>query len=355
MSRLFTPTTLGKIPLANRLVMAPMTRNRATPDGRATALTAEYYAQRAGAGLIITEGVHPDAVGQGFIDTPGLHTDAQVASWRPVTEAVHRAGGRIVAQLMHAGRIGHPDLNHEGHHPVAPSPVRAAGRAYAPGRALEYPVPRELTADDIARTVEGFARAARNAVDAGFDGVEVHAGNGFLLHQFLADNANRRTDSYGGSPTGRSRAVVETVDAVAEAVGADRVGLRISPANPYNDIAESDAADLYPVLLSALPPLAFLHVGETGDRGLTALVRSAWSGSLILNPHPVPDAGPVTPERAEETIEGGLAEAVSLATLFLANPDLPDRIRAGGPYNTPDRPTFYGGDHRGYTDYPALA
>ncbi|MEE1931496.1 alkene reductase [Streptomyces sp. TRM 70351] len=355
MSTLFEPVTLGKITLSNRLVMAPMSRNRATADGEATELMATYYAQRAGAGLIVSEGVQPSAVGQGFMNTPGLHSAAQVSSWMPVADAVHHAGGRIVAQLMHAGRIGHPSLYPSGHQSVAPSAIAAAGQCFGPDGPLDYPVPHALTADEIAATVRDFATAARNAVDAGFDGVEVHAGNGFLLHQFLSDRTNHRTDAYGGSLDRRVRFTREVADAVSDAIGADRVGLRISPGNPYNDMAESDTAELYDTLLAALPPLAYLHVMEAGDRPRTRAVRERWQGALILNPHRTPDAGPVTPETAAEVLEEGLADAVGLGALFLANPDLPERIRAGGPYNAVDESTFYGGDHRGYTDYPTAS
>jgi N-ethylmaleimide reductase len=352
-AKLFEPVTMGKLALANRLVMAPMSRNRATPEGVATPLMAEYYAQRASAGLIVSEGIQPSQVGQGFSNSPGLHTPEQTESWKQVTDAVHRAGGVIVAQLMHAGRIGHPSLYPSAHRSVAPSAVAAAGQAHSPQGPLDYPVPHELTAQEIAQTVRDFADAAANAVEAGFDGVEVHAGNGFLLHQFLADNTNRRTDSYGGSIENRIRFTVEVVEAVAERIGADRVGVRISPANPYNDIAESDTAELYAALVPALPPVAFLHIMEGGDREQTLAVRELWKSALILNPH----AGgvfPATPQVALDTTEQGVADAVAVGALFLANPDLPARIRAGGPYNAVDESTFYGGDHTGYTDYPAL-
>lgn len=353
-TKLFEPVTLGKLALNNRMVMAPMTRSRATTDGRATELMATYYGQRAGAGLVITEGIQPSTVGQGFVNTPGLHTTEQVTSWQPVTEAVHQAGSRIVAQLMHSGRIGHPSLYPSAHRSVAPSPLAAAGQCFGPDGPMDYQVPHELTADEIARTVRDFATASRNAIDAGFDGVELHAGNGFLLHQFLSDNTNHRTDAYGGSIAARIRFVVEVAEAAAERIGADRVGIRISPANPYNDIAESDTAHLYAELAQALPPLAFLDVMEAGNRSQTLAVREQWKGQLILNPHSTADAGPVTPEIAADTLDAGVADAVCFGAMFLANPDLPDRIRAGGPYNTVDDSTLYGGDHRGYTDYPVL-
>lgn len=356
MPTLFDPASLGKIALDNRMVMAPMSRNRATvEDGLATELMATYYAQRASAGLIVSEGIQPNAVGQGFAQSPGLHSAEQVASWRPVTDAVHRAGGRIVAQLMHSGRIGHPALYPSGHQSVAPSPIAARGQAYAPDGPLDYPVPHELSGAEVAQTVEDFAAASRNAVAAGFDGVELHAGNGFLLHQFLSEHTNRRTDRYGGSRTARLAFPVEVAEAAAQAIGADRVGMRISPANPYNDMVESDTAELYAELVDALPPLAFLHVSETGNRADTRAVRERWQGPLILNPHAAADAGPVTPETATAVLDEGLADAVAFGALFLANPDLPDRVRAGGPYNELDPTRLYGGDHRGYTDYGFLS
>ncbi|MEO3977574.1 alkene reductase [Streptomyces sp. CAU 1734] len=352
--KLFEPVTLGKLTLSNRMVMAPMTRNRATPDGRATALMATYYGQRAGAGLIITEGIQPSAVGQGFLNTPGLHTPQQTESFKPVTDAVHRAGGKIVAQLMHSGRIGHPALYpHSAHRSVAPSPVTPAGQCFGPDGPLDYQQPHELTRDEIAATVRDFADAAHHAIEAGFDGVEIHAGNGFLLHQFLASNTNERTDEYGGSIAARIRFPLEVIEACADRIGADRVGVRISPANPYNDITENDTDELYHALVAALPPVAFLHIMEGGNRATTAAVRAQWTGTIILNPHPG-DMTPVTADAAAEALDQGVACAVAFGALFLANPDLPDRLRAGGPFNELDPATLYGGDHRGYTDYPSL-
>jgi N-ethylmaleimide reductase len=354
MTSLFDPIALGKIEMKNRLVMAPMTRNRAKPCGGATELMAEYYAQRADAGLVITEGTQPSQVGQGFLNTPGLHHPEQVRTWRTVTDAVHARGGRIMVQLMHAGRIGHPSLYDSAHRSVAPSAVAAAGRCFTPEGPKDYPVPRELTRDEIAATVEDFVAAARNAVEAGFDGVQIHAGNGFLLHQFLAENTNRRTDSYGGSIGNRIRLTVEIAEAVTAAIGNERTSVRISPANPYNDIAEGDTDALYAALVPALPELAFLEVCEIVTRPVTRAVRDLWNGALVVNPHATPDSFPATAETARQILDEGLADAVSLGALFLANPDLPARIQAGGPFTAPDESTYYGGDHRGYTDYPLL-
>ncbi|WP_329455152.1 alkene reductase [Streptomyces sp. NBC_01497] len=354
MSSLFDSVTFGKIQLANRLVMAPMTRDRATPGGEATELMAEYYAQRASAGLIITEGTQPSAVGQGFLNTPGLYTPEHARAWSTVTDAVHARGGRIVVQLMHAGRIGHPSLYADAHRSVAPSAVTAAGQCFTPGGPTDYEEPHELTLAEIAATVEDFAHSARYAIEAGFDGVEIHAGNGFLLHQFLAENTNRRTDAYGGTIAGRIRFAVEVVEAVAGTIGNERTALRISPANQFNDIAEGETEELYTALVPALPNLAFLEMCEIVARPVTTLVRRLWNGNLIVNPHAAPDSFPSSAATAQEVLDAGLADAVSLGALFLANPDLPARIQAGGPYTAADEDTFYGGDHRGYTDYPHL-
>ncbi|MEV6328002.1 alkene reductase [Streptomyces sp. NPDC051909] len=355
MTTAFDPIDLAGTRLANRIAMAPMTRSRAESERRIpTRLTAEYYAQRASAGLIITEGVQPTAVGQGYPDTPGLHSAEQVAAWREVTDAVHARGGTIFAQLMHAGRISHPEVLGDGLHPVGPSAVTPAGQLFAGPGMKDFEAPRELTAEEIRETVEGFAAAARNAVEAGFDGVEIHGANGYLVHQFLATNTNHRTDEWGGSVENRIRFAVEVVKAVADAIGPERTGLRISPANVYNDIAETDTAEVYPALVAAINPIgiAYLHVTEPAPevRELTQTLRKLFTGTLVLNPA---TEGPTGPE-ALTLIEDGTADILAYGALFLANPDLPARLRADGPYNTPDTATFFGGDHRGYTDYPAL-
>lgn len=354
MNTIFEPTELGALALENRLVMAPMTRNRATPDGRATASMATYYAQRACAGLIITEGIQPNIVGQGFLATPGLHSSEQVDSWRPVTDAVHDAGGRIVAQIMHAGRIGHPTLYPSAHTSIAPSAVAAAGTCFTPTGPADYPTPREMTTHDIELTITDFVAASDNAMNAGFDGVEIHAGNGFLLHQFLSDNTNHRTDAYGGSIEARVAFPARVIEAVALAIGADRVGVRISPANPYNDIAESDTDELYRHFVDRLPALAYLHIMESGNRPTTTAIRTRWQGPLVLNPHEKAESGPATAETAESVVNDGTADAICLGALFLANPDLTDRIVAGGPYNELDEASLYGGGDAGYIDYPTL-
>ncbi|MGY0023083.1 alkene reductase [Streptomyces sp. cg35] len=353
MTTAFDPLDLSGTRLANRIAMAPMTRSRAGAGGTATELTAEYYTQRASAGLIITEGIQPSAVGQGYAWTPGLHSAEQIASWRTVTDAVHAAGGRIFAQLMHAGRISHPSLLPDGQAPVAPSAVAPEGKAFTNEGFQDFTTPRELTADEIRATVADFAAAARGAVEAGFDGVELHGANGYLIHQFLGTGSNHRTDEWGGSVENRIRFAVEVVRAVAEAIGPERTALRLSPGNPYNSMQESDFAETHAALVDAIDPLgiAYLHVLETTDiREVTVDLRKRFSGTFVLN---ALTEGP-TDHTALRFVEEGLADLVSFGALFLANPDLPARLRTEGPYNTPDPASFFGGDAKGYTDYPAL-
>ncbi|WP_396450842.1 alkene reductase [Actinomadura sp.] len=356
MQELFEPISVGKLELPNRLVMAPMTRSRAGEGGAVTELTAEYYRQRAGAGLIITEGTQPSVRGQGYIQTPGLHSDEQVAAWRAVTDAVHAEGGRIFAQLMHSGRVGHPVLYPDGALPLGPSPIATGEQLFTPDGMLDHPVPQEMTLDDIARAVEEFAAAARNAVAAGFDGVELHGANGYLIQQFLADGSNVRTDAYGGTVRNRIRFAVEAVAAAADAIGPERVALRVSPGGTSSGVSESDTPELYSALIGELAPLglAYLHVMEELNREQTRRIRAEWPGTLILNPHPTPESFPARPEEGAAALREGVADAIAFGELWLANPDLPARIKAGGPYNAADRATFYGGDHRGYTDYPPL-
>ncbi|MFE2067533.1 alkene reductase [Streptomyces sp. NPDC059467] len=353
MTTAFDPIDLPGHRLANRIAMAPMTRSRAAEGGLPTALTAEYYAQRASAGLIVTEGIQPSVVGQGYPDTPGLHSAEQIAAWRTVTDAVHAAGGRIFAQIMHSGRIGHPDLLPDGLVNVAPSAVAASGQVYTHEGPKDFVEPRELTEDEIHATVADYAAAARAAVEAGFDGVELHGANGYLIHQFLAPGSNRRTDGWGGSPAGHIRFAVETVKAVVEAIGAERTGLRLSPGNPLNDMDEPEPEPTYTALVDALEPLglAYVHVMEVpGRRELTTALRKRFSGVFVLNPA---TEGPTGPE-ALALVEDGTADVISYGQLFLANPDLPARLKAGGPFNSANPATFFGGGAEGYTDYPAL-
>ena len=355
MTNPFSPTTIGRLQLRNRIVMAPMTRSRAYQVGAApTDLTATYYAQRAGAGLIITEGTQPSPVGQGYINTPGLHSAEQVEAWRRVTEAVHAKGGAIFAQLMHTGRIGHPDFFDDDELvPVGPSRVAAEGSVFTAEGPKDLVEPEPLHADDVDATIDDFVSAARNAIDAGFDGVEIHGANGYLVHQFLSTNANTRTDEWGGDVAGRIKFAIEVSTRIANAIGADRTGIRISPSNPYNDIVEDGHRETYVKLIEALNPLglAYLHVAEGPDTEFTPIIRDAWDGTLILNPF-TPNA--YTGPDALALIENGRADLVSYGALFLANPDLPARLARGGPFNAPDYTTAYGGDEHGYTDYPTL-
>ncbi|WP_329406885.1 alkene reductase [Nocardia vinacea] len=348
LNSLLTPTAVGGMTLPHRLVMAPMTRDRSTPEGIPTDLNAEYYAQRASHALIITEGTQPSADGQGYLLTPGVHSDEQIAGWRKVTDAVHAANGRIFIQLMHVGRISHPDNTPHGRQPVAPSAIRPEGVMFTASGPREMPIPRALSSQEIAATVDEFRRAAAAAVAAGADGVEIHAANGYLVHQFLSGNTNQRTDRYGGSIDNRIRFAVEVAAAVADEIGSDRTGVRISPGNTYNDIAESDTVELYPALVRALGPLglAYLHVMHMGDDALLEILRTLWPATLILN-----RGGTELPIRAKD-IENGTADMVSVGALALANPDLVERLRSGAPLNTPDPATFYGGGAAGYTDYP---
>lgn len=352
-SSLHSPLALGAIRLPSRIVMAPMTRNRAGAHGVPTPLVVTYYAQRASAGLIVAEMTQVSAEGQGYLDTPGIHTDAQVDGWRAVTRAVHDAGGRIVLQLGHAGRISHPSLQPGGALPVAPSAIAPAGMTYTATGPQPFETPRALDAHELPRIVRAFADGARRARDAGFDGVELHAANGYLLDQFLRDGANQRTDAYGGTVANRARLLLEAVDAVSAAWEPGRVGVRVSPFNPYNSMADTDPWGTFTHVAERLAGrgLAYLHVVEPvtgpGESRLTPVLRARFGGTVIAN-------GGYDAERAEAAIGGGEADAVSFGALFIANPDLPQRLRLGAPLAEPDAATFYVGGERGYVDYPAL-
>jgi N-ethylmaleimide reductase len=352
MTDLFAPYTLGSLELANRFVMAPLTRNRAGAGEAPTELAAEYYGQRATAGLIISEGTQPSAVGQGYPHTPGLHTDEQVAGWRLVADAVHGRGGKIVAQLMHAGRIGHESIT--GLRPVAPSAIAPVGEVYTEGGMKAFETPRELTSDEIPAVIAEFVDAAERAVAAGLDGVELHAANGYLLQQFLSDSTNQRTDGYGGSPQNRARFVIEVATAVSAAIGADRVGIRISPAGVFNDIAETETEATYTALLDGLNPLGllYLHVLEAPEGEHRELLRKQWTGPFIYN---TGFTGPSDLATAQASVDSGETDLFCIGRAFLANPDLVERLRTGAALNEPDGDTFYAGGAKGYTDYPALA
>jgi 2,4-dienoyl-CoA reductase-like NADH-dependent reductase (Old Yellow Enzyme family) len=351
---LFEPLTVNSWQLPNRLVMAPLTRNRArgTVPGD---LAVDYYSQRAGAGLIITEGSQPSARGQGYLDTPGFHSPEQLAGWRRVADAVHAEGGRIVAQLMHAGRISHPD-NTGGQEIVAPSALAAPDAMFTATGMQPYPVPRALETAEVADVVQEFVDAAKGAVEAGLDGVEVHAANGYLIHQFLAPGSNQRTDEYGGSPENRVRFALEVTRAVVDAIGADRVGIRISPAHNIQGATEEDAADVeatYTELVQGLAPLGLAYLSILADPrlDLTQRLRKEFGGVVIAND----GFGEITTrEKAQAILDEDLADAVAVGRLFLANPDLPTRWQTGAALNEPNPDTFYGGGAVGYTDYPSL-
>lgn len=357
-SRLFEPTRLGELALPNRLVMAPMTRNRAGADGVPQEIMATYYAQRASAGLIVAEAATPNAVGLTYPNIPAIHRPEHVAGWRRVTEAVRDAGGRMFLQLQHGGRIGHPD--NSGLTPIAPSPVALPDPVHTPSGFQDPVVPREMTLDEIRSTVADFAAAARNAVEAGFEGVEVHSANGYLLHQFLAKGTNHRTDAYGGTVAGRIRFTPEVVRAVAEAIGPERVGVRISPGLTVNGIEEGDTEAIYPPLVAALAELglAYLHVVYADpDNPLFREIRAAWPGTLVANPilsrEAVAEGGG---RREGEALLAAGADLIALGRPFLANPDLVTRLRTGAALNpVRDRYLMYAGGETGYTDYPALA
>ncbi|MBE1531934.1 alkene reductase [Actinomadura algeriensis] len=353
MTGFFAPYRMGGLTLPNRLVMAPMSRARVAADGLATASTAAYYAQRATAGLIVGEGVQPSLQGQSNPFTPGLHNDEQVAAWRPVTGAVHANGGRIFAQLMHGGRVGHPEV--AGYTPVAPSAVRLDAELFTgPEGMLPAPVPRALSTAEVPDEAAVFGDAARRAIDAGFDGVELHGANGYLIGQFLSSNVNLRTDRYGGSVNGRIRFAVEAVEAAVDAVGADRVGIRLSPGNRIWDAIEEDVPALYGALLGALAPLglAYVHLLATTDDDTLMGLRKAWPGTLIMNPVAPSDPVPATREQGERWLANG-ADLVSYGRAYIANPDLVERFRAGLPLATADRETWYTGGDDGYITYPA--
>ena len=353
MTTVFDPITVGAWTLPQRFVMAPLTRNRAEAGGVPGDLAATYYGQRAGAGLIVTEGTQPSAVGQGYLDTPGLHSSEQVAGWRKVADAVHARDGRIVAQLMHVGRIAHPD-NKGGLETVAPSALMAPGEMVTADGQKPHVEPRALETSEVPGLVEEFVQAARNAVEAGLDGVEVHGANGYVLHQFLAPSTNERTDEYGGSPENRARLTIDVVRAVAEAIGADKVGLRISPAHNIQGVLETDPDDTratYEALVDGIADLGIAYLSILGDPDgeLFQDLRTRFGGTVVANTGftQVTDL-----DEVKHIVDGGLADLVAVGRPFLANPDLVERWRDGSELNEPNPDTFYGGGAEGYTDYP---
>ncbi len=358
MTDLFSPARFGAIELANRVVMSSLTRNRAGAGNVPTPLMAEYYRQRASAGLILTEATPICAEGHGYPRTPGIHTPEQVAGWKQVTEAVHAAGGRIALQLWHVGRISHPDLQPGGALPVAPSAIRPSGQVYTGEAMKDYVTPRALELAEIPGLVATYARAARNAMDAGFDGVEVHGGNGYLLDQFLRSSTNRRSDAYGGSKENRARLLLEVMDAICREIGHDRVGLRLSPVTTFNDMHDDDPQATFEYVVVELNALnlAFLDILQgTGGAPREQWVpfdydrlHALYAGNFIRN-------NGYDFETAQAAIRAGTADAIAFGRLLLANPDLVARFRRGAPLNAPDADTFYGGEEKGYTDYPFLA
>jgi N-ethylmaleimide reductase len=355
---LFTPYRLGDLALRNRLVMSPMTRSRALAGNVPNPLAATYYAQRASAGLIVTEATQVSPQGVGYIRTPGIHGAEQVAGWKTITDAVHRAGGKIFAQLWHVGRVSHPDF-HGGALPVAPSALPVQGEAFTTRGRTPLVTPRALETNEIPGIVAQFRTAAENAKSAGFDGVELHGANGYLLDQFLRDGSNARTDAYGGSIAKRARFPLEVADAVAGVWGSQRVGYKLSPYFSGYSMSDSNPIETFSFMASELNKrgLLYLHVTEAvagpgvapaGTRRATPILRDIFDGTMIVN-------GGYDARSAEAAIDGGDADLVAFGVPFLANPDLPARYRRNSELNTPDQATFYAGEESGYIDYPALS
>jgi N-ethylmaleimide reductase len=355
-SKLFEPYQLGPLKLPNRLVMAPLTRNRAGAGFVPGPLAAEYYSQRASAGLLVTEASQVSQQGQGYQDTPGIYSKAQVVGWRKVTDAVHARGGRIFLQLWHVGRISHISLQPNGGAPVGPSAIRAKGKTFVGGTFTDISEPRALALEEIPGIIEDFRRGAANALQAGFDGVEIHGANGYLLDQFAKDGANKRSDAYGGSIENRAKLMLEVSRVVASEAGAERTGIRISPVTPSNDISDSDPQPLFDHIVDRLNALklVYLHVVEGatgGPRDIApfdyASLRKRFSGAYMAN-------NGYDVELANKVLDADEADLIAFGKLYIANPDLAERLQRGAPLNAPDKATFYGGGAKGYTDYPAL-
>jgi len=356
--KLFTPLKAGAIELPNRVVMAPLTRNRALPDGDVPhALNAEYYAQRAGYGLLITEASQISPQGKGYAWTPGIYSDGQIAGWSKVTEAVHKAGGRIVIQLWHVGRVSHNVLQPGGVAPVGPSAIAARTKTYDGQGFVATSLPRALDIDEIPGIVADYGRAATRALEAGFDGIEIHAANGYLIDQFLRDGSNQRTDAYGGPVVNRARLLREVVEAVTRAIPADRVGIRFSPFSNANDVTDSDPAATFAYAIEQIAPagLAYLHMveGQTGGpRDLPPgcdiqALRRLFKGAYMAN-------NGYDRDLAIAAVADGRADLIAFGKLAISNPDLVERLEKNAPLNDPDKATFYGGGAAGYTDYPRL-
>lgn len=351
MSHLFIDGSIGRYFLPNRLVMAPMTRSRADDNGVPSELVQTYYAQRASAGLIISEGVFPSAAGKGYVRTPGIETQAQITAWKKVTDAVHANGGLIFMQIMHCGRVSHPSLLPNATQPVAPSAIKAAGQTWTPQGLQDFVTPHALSTDEIAGVVNDYRMATRRALEAGFDGVELHAASGYLPEQFLSSGTNQRDDQYGGSVANRARFILEVLEAMVQEAGGDRVGMKISPEMNFNDIVDANPQETYSYLVDQLRPLnlAYLHVALFGTSvDYHAMLRPRFEGAYLIG-------GGLNQTSAEDTLASKRADAVVFGSAFIANPDLPERFRQGASLNTPDKATFYSPGAAGYTDYPALS
>jgi N-ethylmaleimide reductase len=356
-SKLFTPIRVGPFELSNRLVMAPLTRNRAGQKNIPHALNATYYQQRASAGLIVTEATQISPQGVGYPATPGIHSAEQVEGWKQVTSAVHEKGGKIFLQLWHVGRISHPSLQPNGEVPVAPSAIAPKGMAITYEGAKPFVTPRALSLEEIPQIINEYKEAAKNARKAAFDGVEIHGANGYLIDQFIRSGSNKRTDAYGGSVENRGRFALEVVKAVSEVWESNRVGIRFSPSGTFNDMSDENPEETYGYLLNKLNDanLAYVHIVQGSPEDVKhggrivppSFFREKYSGRIITN-------GGYNRERAEGVLQEGLADLVAFGKLFLANPDLPERFKKGAVLNTPDESTFYGGTEKGYTDYPFL-
>ncbi len=351
LDHLLSPVDLGALRLPNRVIMAPLTRSRAISGDVPSPLAVEYYRQRADAGLIISEASQISPQAKGYPRTPGIYSEAQVAGWRAITDAVHRRGGRIFLQLWHVGRLSHPLVQVDGAAPVAPSAIKADGQLFTPEGLKDYVTPRALAIDEIPGIVADFAAGALNAKRAGFDGVEIHGANGYLIDQFLRDATNHRTDAYGGSAKNRARFLTEVVEAVIAVWGADRVGVRLSPINNNYSMSDNDPATTFGIAAELLSRygLAYLHGMEMGAGAFDfGAFRRRYRRTYIAN-------GGYDAQRAEASIAAGDADLVAFGQLFIANPDLVERFRLGAPLNVPDPQTFFQGEERGYTDYPTLA
>ncbi|MBV6272092.1 alkene reductase [Alcaligenaceae bacterium CGII-47] len=351
MTTLWTPTKIGSIQLSHRLAMAPMTRSRAQADGTPSPLAATYYAQRASLGLLISEGTQPSADGQGYLHSPGIHTPEHITAWREVSTAVHTAGGHLFIQIMHVGRMSHPDNTPHHRQAVAPSPLAPNEKMFTLQGLQEIPSPRALNTSEISATIEDYARAAAMAIEAGADGVEIHAANGYLIHQFLAKSANQRNDIYGGSIENRSRFALQVAAAVATRIGARRTGIRLSPGATLGGIQEgADYESLYRYLVAELAKLdlAYLHLTHAGNESLLRELRKEWSKPLLLN------RGNRPLEALGADVQAGLADIETVGRWALANPDFIERLKTGAPLNTMDPATLYAGGSAGYTDYPFL-